>query len=109
MQHSGGSPSGSDCTGTCTYDMNARTQSGLDPNLAAGATRFAQCGSRDPADPFTTRLSNAVEFDIDTWTSSHGRRVACGARSPEKGAGSVTHSARRGYAGRRDATRPTAQ
>ncbi|MCK6446056.1 MAG: FG-GAP repeat protein [Planctomycetes bacterium] len=65
VQFSWGSPSGADCTGTYTYDMNARIQSGLDPNLVAGAAGFAQYWSRDPADPFTTSLSNAIEFHID--------------------------------------------
>ncbi|MBI5431838.1 MAG: FG-GAP repeat protein [Planctomycetes bacterium] len=65
VQNSFGSGSGQNCTGTYTYDMNARIQSGLDPNLVAGAAGFAQYWSRDPADPFTTSLSNAVEFHIE--------------------------------------------
>ncbi|MCC6405918.1 MAG: FG-GAP repeat protein [Planctomycetes bacterium] len=65
VQHSGGSSTGSDCTGAFSYDMNARIQSGVDPTLVAGAAGFAQYWSRDPADPFTTSLSNAVEFHIE--------------------------------------------
>ncbi|MBI5431837.1 MAG: hypothetical protein HZA52_03285 [Planctomycetes bacterium] len=31
----------------------------------AGAAGFPQYGSRDPAEPFTTSLSNAVQFQIE--------------------------------------------
>ncbi|HTF89215.1 MAG TPA: VCBS repeat-containing protein, partial [Planctomycetota bacterium] len=59
-QNSGGSPSGSDCTGTFSYDLNARIQSGLDPTLVIGAEVFCQCWSRDPASSGGASLSNAV-------------------------------------------------
>lgn len=70
----GNSPPPADCSGSYAYDMNARIQSGLDPNLVAGAMVFAQDGSRDPSDAFTTSLSNAIQFEIDPWfTFSEGR------------------------------------
>ena len=64
VQNSGGSQTGSDCTGTYTYDFNAKIQSGSDANLAAGHKVRAQYWSRDPSDPFTTSLTNAVVFYI---------------------------------------------
>jgi len=63
-QNSGGSASGSDCTGTYSYDFNARIQSGVDPTLVAGAEVFAQYWGRDPASLSTTSLSNAARFLI---------------------------------------------
>jgi hypothetical protein len=63
-QSSGGSPSGSDCTGTFSYDFNARIDSGVDPTLVAGSEVFSQYWSRDPASASTTSLSNALRFLI---------------------------------------------
>jgi hypothetical protein len=63
-QGSGGSAVGNDCTGTMTYDFNARIQSGIDPQLQAGQFCAAQYYYRDPSDPFTTGLTNAVSFTI---------------------------------------------
>jgi hypothetical protein len=63
-QNSGGSPSGADCTGTLVFDMNARIQSGVDPNLTVGATVAGQFFYRDPGDPFTTGLTSAVTFVV---------------------------------------------
>lgn len=57
---SGGSPSGSNCTGSYSYDFNAVIQAGLDPALVAGADVFLQFWYRDPASPSTTGLSNAL-------------------------------------------------
>lgn len=59
-QNSGGSTSGSDCTGTFTFDLNAYLQSGIDPSLSAGAEFFCQYWSRDAQSPSTTSLSNAL-------------------------------------------------
>lgn len=65
-QGSGGSPTGADCTGTYSYDFNARIQSGADPDLIQGATVNAQYWYRDPNDPagFTTGLSDGIQFEI---------------------------------------------
>jgi hypothetical protein len=63
--NSGGSVSGSDCTGTFSYDFNARIQSGADPTLVSGAEVFCQYWSRDPASPSTTGLSNALSFLVN--------------------------------------------
>jgi hypothetical protein len=64
-QNSGGSTSGSDCSGTYAFDFNAWMQSGGDPSLAAGAQLFAQYWSRDPASPSHTGLSNGLRFVIN--------------------------------------------
>ena len=65
LQNSGGSASGADCTGTYSYDFNARIQSGVDPTLVAGAEVFAQYWARDPASPSSTSLSNALRLLIN--------------------------------------------
>jgi glycosylphosphatidylinositol phospholipase D len=65
VQGSGGSASGSDCTGTYSFDFNAWIQSGGDSTLVAGAEVFGQYWSRDPLSPSTTSLSNAVRFLIN--------------------------------------------
>jgi hypothetical protein len=62
---SGGSASGTDCTGLITYDFAARIHSGVDPTLVAGAEVFVQCWSRDSASPSTTSLSSGVRFLIN--------------------------------------------
>jgi hypothetical protein len=63
-QSSGGSGSGNDCTGAPSVDMNVHIQAGTDPILTVGANIFAQYYYRDPADPFTIGLSDAVGFQI---------------------------------------------
>lgn len=64
-QSSGGSPAGNDCTGVYTVDFKARMLSGVDPQLQiVGQQVNGQFWSRDPADPFTTGLTNAVSFKI---------------------------------------------
>jgi hypothetical protein len=64
QQSSGGSASGSDCTGSYSFDFNARIASGVDASLVAGAEIYAQYWSRDPQSPSTTSLSNALRFLI---------------------------------------------
>jgi hypothetical protein len=64
IQNSAGNPPPDDCTGTYAYDFNARIQSGIDPNLAAGAVVYAQYWSRDPFAAYTTGLTDAVCFTI---------------------------------------------
>ncbi len=63
-QNSGGSPTGSDCTGQFSLDFNVRIASGLDPNLVVGRDVCAQFWSRDPGAPSLTNLSDAVSFTI---------------------------------------------
>lgn len=63
-QNSGGSPSGSDCTGVFTLDFNAYLQSGADSSLSAGTEVFCQYWSRDSGSASTTNLSNAMRFLI---------------------------------------------
>ena len=63
IQTSGGTPLNS-CNGEFSLDINAHIQSGLDPNLVAGAMLHAQYWYRDPASPSTTGLSNALSVQI---------------------------------------------
>jgi hypothetical protein len=54
------------CSGHWQFDMNARIQSGVDPNLVPGALAYAQWWGRDPLDPagFGSQLSDALRFGI---------------------------------------------
>ena len=65
-QNSGGSTSGTNCTGLYVYDFNVRIASGVDAQLVAGATVDAQYYSRDPgfASPNNVGLTDAIEFTI---------------------------------------------
>ena len=63
VQESGGDSS-NECSGTYTFDMNARIRSGIDPQLTTGQFVAAQYYYRDPGDSFTTGLTNAVSFII---------------------------------------------
>jgi predicted outer membrane repeat protein len=64
-QTSGGTVGGNDCTGTYSFDFNAYIATGADPLLSnVGQPVCAQWWSRDPLDPFTTGLTNAVQFGI---------------------------------------------
>ncbi|NUP96074.1 MAG: hypothetical protein HUU28_07910, partial [Planctomycetaceae bacterium] len=63
---SGGSPTGSDCSGSCSYDFNAWIQGGGDPALVPGADLFVQFWYRDPASPGTTGLSDALRTQIQS-------------------------------------------
>lgn len=62
--NSGGSSSGTDCTGTYSYDFGALINGGSDPTLIPGASVYAQYWARDPQDTFTTSLTDAVGFTI---------------------------------------------
>jgi hypothetical protein len=63
--NSGGSPTGTNCTGTFAFDFNALIQAGGDPLIAiVGQQVNAQYWSRDPQDPFTTNTTNAVQFAV---------------------------------------------
>jgi hypothetical protein len=66
VQDSGGSGSGTNCTGTLSTDFNARIQSGADVGLVPGATISARWYYRDPQDPagFATGLTDALRFAI---------------------------------------------
>jgi hypothetical protein len=63
VQESGG-VSTDQCSGTFTFDMNARIRSGIDALLVPGQFICAQYYYRDPDDVFTTGLTNAVSFTI---------------------------------------------
>ena len=65
IQNSGGNATPpDDCSGVFALDFNVRIASGVDPALVAGATVWSQFWSRDPVDPFTTNLSDALRFLI---------------------------------------------
>ena len=66
-QFSGGSTSGSDCTGTFSYEFNALIVSGTNPALVLGQQVWAQYWSRDPgfAPPHNSNLTDALTFVID--------------------------------------------
>lgn len=64
LQHSGGSASGTDCTGSYSFDFNAHIDSGDDPTLVAGAWVWSQYWYRDPLGSAGTGLSNALRFLI---------------------------------------------
>ena len=64
VQDSGGDPLPNNCSGTYTYDMNALIQSGVDPALVVGTDVNGQFWMRDPFSPFTTGLTNGIEFQI---------------------------------------------
>ncbi len=64
VQSSGGSPTGSDCSGTFSFDMRARIASGIDASLIPGADVYAQYWSRDPQSASTTNLTDAVQFTV---------------------------------------------
>jgi hypothetical protein len=65
IQSSGGNPPPDDCSGTFDIDFNVRIASGIDPTLVAGVTVWSQYWSRDPADPNTTHLSDALRFYVN--------------------------------------------
>jgi hypothetical protein len=44
--------------------MNARIQTHADPLLQPGRDVYAQYWTRDPADPWTTGLTDAISFRI---------------------------------------------
>lgn len=63
-QFSNGTTGPSNCTGTFTYDFNARIQSGVDAQLFVGQTVSAQYYYRDPAASFGAGLTDALRFTI---------------------------------------------
>jgi hypothetical protein len=64
-QNSGGSGAGTDCSGAFSFDFNAWIATGNDALLQTlGVQVNAQYWSRDPQDPFTTNLTDAVQFKV---------------------------------------------
>jgi hypothetical protein len=65
VQNSGGSVSGTDCTGSFAFDLNAWIQAGSDPALQPGAELYGQFWSRDPQSATSNvNLSNAVALRV---------------------------------------------
>ncbi len=63
-QFSGGNPPPDNCSGTYSYDMGARIQSGVDAGLVPGAVVYCQYWSRDPSSPSSTGLTDALVFTV---------------------------------------------
>jgi len=63
-QNSGGNPGPDDCSGSYSFNFNARVQSGIDPALQPGVQVWAQYYTRDPASSFGVGLTDAVVFTI---------------------------------------------
>ena len=63
-QNSGGNAPPNDCSGSYSFDFNARIASGIDPTLVVGREVFAQYYSRDPGASFAVGLTNALAFTI---------------------------------------------
>ncbi len=64
-QNSGGTPPPTvDCTGTFSFDFNARIQSGVDFGLVVGEDVYCQWWYRDPMAGKLTGLSDALRFRI---------------------------------------------
>ncbi len=61
---SGGAWPPNECSGAFAYNFNSLIQSGTVPGLVAGATVYTQYWYRDPADAYTTGLTDAVVFTI---------------------------------------------
>jgi hypothetical protein len=57
--NSGGSASGTDCTGFFDFAMNAHIQGGADPTLVTGADIHCQFWSRDPGSASQTNQALA--------------------------------------------------
>jgi hypothetical protein len=64
LQNSGGSTTGTDCTGAFAFDLNSRIQTGSDPALVPGVFVYSQYWSRDPAASFASNRSNAIRLAI---------------------------------------------
>jgi hypothetical protein len=62
VQNSGGSASGNDCTGTFSYQWTSAYMSSA--LLSPGVAVYCQYWYRDPADPYTTGLTDALEFVV---------------------------------------------
>lgn len=65
VQNAGGSTTGSDCTGSYSFDFNAGIQNGADPALVAGVEMFAQYWGHDPQAQSRASLSNALRLLVN--------------------------------------------
>lgn len=57
-------PAGSDCSGSFNIEFTPYILSGIDPGLVPGAPMWGQSWYRDPADPFGSGLTNALQAQI---------------------------------------------
>src|SRR5690606_21983033 len=58
------SPAAAACSSAISFDFNAWIATGNHPSLTAGVTVHAHSWTRDPQDPATSNLSDAIEFTI---------------------------------------------
>jgi len=65
LQNGGGNVGPPDCSGSFSYDMQARIQAGSDPMLVPGAVVYAQFWYRDPPSASGMATTDAVQFVID--------------------------------------------
>jgi len=64
FQNSDGNPLPDDCSGTFDFEFNEMVITGIDPTLVPGTKVYTQYWSRDPLDPWTSSLSDALQFTI---------------------------------------------
>ncbi|MCK6447098.1 MAG: VCBS repeat-containing protein [Planctomycetes bacterium] len=66
VQSSGGTGSGTDCTGTYSFDFNTYLFNGGDPAIVAGTTVYGQYWGRDPSftPPNNTSLTEGIKFTV---------------------------------------------
>ena len=64
LQSTGGSPTGSDCTGVLSMNWNAWAATAGDPLIQPGGTIYVQYWSRDVDDPFGSNLSGGLAFNL---------------------------------------------
>jgi hypothetical protein len=64
QQQSGGNPPPNDCSGQFAFDFRSWALSGKDPALSAGVQVVGQFWYRDAGAPFSTGLSDAVDFFV---------------------------------------------
>lgn len=57
--------SASNCGAQASFDFNAWSASGVDPQLQAGATVHAQFWGRDSADPYGASFSDGIVFELE--------------------------------------------
>ena len=64
VQPSGGNPPPNDCSGAFRFDFNAALQAGGAGSEVIGTRVNGQYWYRDPQDPSTTGLTDAIEFQV---------------------------------------------
>jgi YD repeat-containing protein len=63
VQNSGGNPPPNDCSGAYAFGFDSAYMTAK--GLAPGATVYCQYWTRDPSAPFTTGLTDGLQFTVD--------------------------------------------